>query len=570
MMMSVGAAGALLSAAREPPNVLILFADDLGAGDLQVYGHPTTKTPHLDALASSGIRFTQWYSGFHVCSPSRASMMTGRLPIRSGLAGGSWTGGVLGASAKGGLPHNETTVAEALGSVGFATMAIGKWHLGQQPEFLPTAHGFDEYYGIPYSDDMGGSAWKHYTSPYLPPLPLLHSTGKGQVTIVEQPTDLNFLSDRYVSAAKSFIANQTSAARNWLLYYAFSHVHTPDFASRHFCNSTLRGRFGDALYELDDAVGDVMAAVREAGALKSTIVFFSSDNGPWLIRGLSGGSAGLLRDGKQTTWEGGVREPGLISWPGVIPGGRISPAVVATYDIFATVLKLARVPLPSDRAIDGKDLSDILFNGNETSPHECIYHWKGAPGLNCPKAHPACPGLWAVRCGAYKLHWVTMDSIGEHKFSPVFHNPPLIFQLEHDPSEAYPIAANSSEYVQARRMIEAAAATHKASVLPVPNQAGLGMDSKLKVCCDPNSKSKYPLLPECTCDPDNWHAFVCSPVGPTTTRDSMSGRVSVAHLHPGSTDAMFDPRNDSTWPMEEDAIASLVFMDHGGVLLQDA
>lgn len=424
-----------------------------------------------------------------------------------------------------------------------------EWHLGQQPQFLPTAHGFDEYFGVPYSDDMGSSAWSYYTNPHRPPLPLLHSVGpwpQSNVTIVEQPTDLNKLSGRYVGAASDFISSRAAAQAKWLLYMAFNHVHTPDFASRPFCNATLRGRFGDALLELDHAVGQIMSAVRAAGALESTITFFSSDNGPWLIRALAGGSAGLLRDGKQTTWEGGVREPGFIAWPGTIEAGRVSSAVVATYDIFATVLKLVGVDEPSDRVIDGRDLSSVLLSAEAPSPHKCIFHWKGAHGMACPKDHPDCPGLWAVRCGAYKMHWVTMDSIGPQKFVPQFQDPPLIFQIENDPSEAYPLDAQSGEYRVARATIEAAASAHKASIEHVPNQMSLGLNTSLRVCCDANSKQKYPTLPQCTCNPDNFKAFVCAPVGPALGTAPEDVRVEVAV---GRETGSVDPRDDSTWPL---------------------
>ena len=543
--------------AATTPNILILFADDLGSGDLQVYGHPTTRTPHLDALAASGIRFTQWYSAFHVCSPSRAAMMTGRLPIRSGLAGGTWTGGVIVANAAGGLPHNETTIAEALKPKGYAALALGKWHLGQQPEYLPTSHGFDEYLGLPYSDDMGSSAWDYYDSEGNPPLPLLHSTAPGKVTIVEQPTDLNLLSGRYVHAATSFITNQTSAKKPWLLYMAFSHVHTPDFASKPFCNQTLRGRFGDALLELDDAVGTIMASVKSSGALSSTLTFFTSDNGPWLIRSLAGGSAGLLREGKQTTWEGGIREPGIISWPGTIQAGQISSAVVTTYDLFPTILSIVGVPLPTDRIIDGKDLTPLLFGKNATSPHECVFHWKGAPwylqhpiSAGCPKGNPKCEGLWAARCGPYKLHYYTMDSVGVHAFKPIKHDPPLIYQIEHDPSEAHPLLNSSEEYVNVRVMLEKAMADHEASVAYVPNQNARGGDNKLKVCCDWDSKKKYPKYPTCTCDAANFEAFVCAPVGPH--EDEVDDVVVAASGGSSAVEAThFDAADCSTWPWRD-------------------
>ncbi len=519
--------------AGSKPNILILFADDLGSGDLGVYGHPTNPTPNLDRLAQEGMRFTQWYSAFHVCSPSRGSMMTGRIPYRIGLAGGSWTGGVFNSDAVGGIPSNETTIAEALKGAGYDTKAIGKWHLGQQPQYLPTANGFDEYYGIPYSCDMGSSAWRYYNSKDRPPLPLITSSGEGQVTIVEQPTDLNKLSGRYVNESIKFIeahGNKSGADSDpWLLYMAFNHVHVPDFASPGFCNSTLRGRFGDALSELDAAVGAIMDAVASSGQDGDTITFFTSDNGPWLIQGLAGGSAGLLRDGKTTTWEGGVREPGLVRWPGKVPAGTISREIAATYDIFATASALAGVPPPQDRILDGKDLSDVLFDNGKT-PHDCIFIYKGSDGLGCPKDHPDCTGLWAVRCGPYKLHyvtsnWTTGSSNGE------FHDPPLIFQVENDPSEAKPLKSKSEEYKTQRQLIEAAVAEHRANMKYVPNMMALGVNPDLAICCDPNSQSKYPKLPNCTCNPENFDGvFVCSPV---------------------KFEDAFESRDSETWPMQE-------------------
>jgi len=560
-MLSLLSAGAGF-ASPPKPNFLILFADDLGAGDLQVYGHPTTITPNLDKLAAGGVRFTQWYSGFHVCTPSRGSMMTGRLPIRLGLAGAGWEGGVLNSDAVGGLPANETTIAEALKDIGYATKAIGKWHLGQQPQFLPTAHGFDAYYGIPYSDDMGPSAWDMYNSKDRPPLPLIRSSAPGKVEIIEQPTDLNLLSGRYVAEASSFIGNHSSSQRPWFLYHAFNHVHVPDFASKPFCNVTKRGRFGDALMELDDAVGLIMASVKAAGVEKQTITFFTSDNGPWRIMGLAGGSAGPLRDGKQTTWEGGVREPGIITWPGTIVPGRVSDEVVATYDIFVTAVKLAGGTLPSID-LDGRDIAPLLTDPEATSPHECIYYWKGPSGLKCPSTHPECPGLWAVRCGAHKLHFVTKDSIGSLSDREAkFHDPPLIFNIETDPSENYPLASYSAEYEAVRPGLEKAAASHAASILPVPNQMAAGLDPSLRICCDAHSTRTRPSYPACTCNPENFEAFVCGPVGPSSSvivesRGGVLSAVDIAgdvgdvesvSMKPRARAGAVDPRDSSTWP----------------------
>lgn len=501
--------------AGSKPNILILFADDLGFGDLASYGHPTTQTPNLDLLASQGVRFTQWYSGFHVCSPSRASMMTGRIPPRVGIAGAAWTGGVFNSDAVGGLPANETTVAELLSSAGYRTMAVGKWHLGQTPDHLPTAHGFDTYYGIPYSVDMGTSAWRNETSVDRPALPLLSSKSRGNVDIIEQPTDLNLLSDRYVNASVDFVRKSSASGDPWMLYFAANHVHVPDYASPKFCNSTLRGRFGDALAELDDVIGRILAAVDDVAG-DDTLVFFTSDNGPWLVKFEAGGSAGLLRDGKETTWEGGVRVPGIARWTGKIQPGRVEQEVVATYDIFTTAAALAGVPLPQDRIIDGADLSPILFDdySAERYPrsqplHDCIFNYKGTPNASCPKQHPNCPGLWAVRCGHYKLHRVT-STTRPKPTGPVFHDPPLIYHIDNDPGENFPLSSTSAEYTSARSVIEAAIADHEARLKPVPNQIAMGKNPDLEVCCDRAKK--------CVCDPQNLDVFVCGPVGPTAER----------------------------------------------------
>eukprot|EP00939_MAST-03C_sp_MAST-3C-sp1_P001955 g1955.t1 len=510
------------SDANDRPNVLILFADDLGFNDLSCYGHPTASTPHIDALATKGMRFTQWYSGFHVCSPSRGTMMTGRIPPRWGGAGASWAGGVFNADAVGGIPSNETTIAEILSEVGYSTHIVGKWHLGQTEDHLPTSHGFDTYLGIPYSDDMGSSAWQYYNSVDRPPLPLL-DISNSSIRIVEQPTNLNLLSERYVNRTRDVIKMSKEKNVPFFLYVAFNHVHVPDFASKAFCNTSLRGRFGDALSELDDAIGKIMRSLEESGVANNTIVFFTSDNGPWLVKGLSGGSAGLLRDGKTTTWEGGVREPGIVVWPGKIASDSISRSVVTTYDIFATIVSIVGAESPPDRIIDGRDISPILFGENDTSPHDCIFHYKGSPGLKCPEEMPEnCPGLWAARCGPYKLHYVTSTWTNGSN-NGVFHDPPLIFNVEHDPSESWALDTSSREYEDARTRIENAVAIHKRGMKAVPNQMARGVDPNLKVCCDPKSQEKYPQYPNCTCNPENFRmttgddddqdgVFVCAPV----------------------------------------------------------
>lgn len=540
----------------ERPNFLILFADDMGYGDMSCNGHPTISTPNLDQLASEGTRFTQWYSGFHVCSPSRASMLTGRLPIRSGTAGPSWTGGVFQSTAKGGLPTNETTFASLVRDAGYATLAVGKWHVGQQPQFLPTSHGFDEYFGIPYSVDMGNSAWAAQGYSQLQvPLPLLHNT-----TVVEQPVNLNTLEKRYVQKVSDFISANAEAQKPFLVYLAWSHVHTPDFAAPEFCNSSLRGRFGDAMEELDSHIGEVMSALRRSGAGDNTLVFFTSDNGPWLIQRLSAGSQGTFFEGKTTTWEGGIRVPAIAWWPGRIPARSVSREVAATYDIFTTVVLLAGAKVPQDRIIDGRDLSGVLFQG-EKGQHRCLFHYKGTPSLGLPpREEDPRPGLWAVRCGAYKAHFVTSCAVmqlwgdtrcGESAgllaprsafkafeeckmksspdecalmlgSGPTVRDPPLLYNVEHDPSEMYPLDSSSSEYQLAMEEIREAKLEHEATLVQVPNQISLGKDDRLRVCCSEDT------TPACTCNPENFHPSqgVCSPVYPPTSSDGLLSRVS--------------------------------------------
>eukprot|EP00035_Acanthoeca_spectabilis_P036383 m.39286 g.39286 ORF g.39286 m.39286 type:complete len:1090 (-) comp7942_c0_seq1:51-3320(-) len=517
---------------KSKPNVLILFADDMGVGDLGVYGHPSIKSPNLDALAASGVRFTAWYSGFHICSPSRAAMLTGRLCVRSGTCGSSWTGGVFGNAPVGGLPTNETTFATALKTVGYVTAAIGKWHLGTKAEFMPLGHGFDQYYGIPYSPDMGSSAWNRRGE--FPPLPLLSGN-----TPIEQPTDLNKVSKRYVQYADTFIRNTSSSGQPFLLYLAWNHVHDPDFASPDFCGTSARGLYGDAVEELDWAVGQVLGSVAAVGATDNTIVFFTSDNGPWTSHHLHGGSAGPFRDGKGSVWEGGVREPGLVSWPGTIMP-RIESEPVATYDIFPTVLTLAGVAIPAGVTLDGRDMMPLLLAPGSKSAHQCIFYWKGCTSASkcgvpedSPLVNQHTPGLWAVRCGAYKTHFVATNvSCTVHYMPPgIFQQQPLVYRIDKDPSERFPLdpVANAAEYNAQVTIAKKAVQDHMASLTPVQNQIALGLNKKpiasggAAFCCA-NGGSK------CDCNPENMNVFVCqdnaTSGGPPTVRQVAHGKTS--------------------------------------------
>ncbi len=420
MLMHILAAAALTVAQSEsgsaqketPPNIVVLFADDLGYGDLSCYGHPTIRTPHLDRMAAEGMRFTQFYSAAEVCTPSRAGLLTGRLPIRSGMC--SDRRRVLFPDSSGGLPDDEITIAEALKGKGYATACIGKWHLGHLPQYLPTRHGFDFYFGVPYSNDM------HNKQRGDPPVPLM----RGEETI-EQPVDQTTLTQRYTTEAVRFI--RQSKARPFFLYVPHTFPHVPLFVSEKFRGTSRAGLYGDVVEELDWSVGQILQALRDEGLSERTLVIFTSDNGPWLTQKDRGGSAGLLRDGKGSTWEGGMREPAIAWWPGTIKPGSVCQELATTMDIFTTSLTIAGVPIPSDRTIDGKNLMPVFRGGK--SECEAVYFYRGTR-------------LMAVRKGPFKAHFITQSAYGPDSQRPESHDPPLLFNLDVDPAERFDVAKN--------------------------------------------------------------------------------------------------------------------------------
>ena len=340
------------------PNVVIIYADDLGYGDLGCYGAPGDPTPHLDRLAAQGMRFTDFYVAQAVCSASRTALLTGCYPNRLGIAG------ALGPNAPIGINPDETLISEVLKPAGYATAIYGKWHLGDAPEFLPPAHGFDEYFGLPYSNDM----WpRHPGNPRaFPPLKLID----GKAVIARDPDQHN-LTRWYRDRAVKFI--ETHEGEPFFLYLAHSMPHVPIYASGPFEGKTGRGLYADVIAEIDESVGAVMETLARLGLEENTIVMFASDNGPWLSYGDHAGTTGGLREGKGTSFEGGVRVPFIARWPGRIPAGAPCREPAMTIDVLPTVAGITGQPLSSERAIDGLDIGPLLRGEpGARSPHEAL------------------------------------------------------------------------------------------------------------------------------------------------------------------------------------------------------
>ncbi len=358
--------------AKRPPNFILIYADDLGYGDLGCFGSKKNRTPNIDKMAAEGMRLTSFYSTSGVCTPSRSSLMTGCYPRRVNMhvdADGRW---VLFPNARKGLHPDEVTVAEVLKDRGYRTACIGKWHLGDQLQFLPTRQGFDSYFGIPYSNDMNRKGI---------PLPLMRDE-----KVIEAPVSQPTLTKRYTAAAFEFIAR--NRGHPFFLYLPHTFPHLPLFASRDFKGRSANGRYGDAIEEIDWSTGQILAALKQHGLDDNTLVIFTSDNGS---NGRNGGSNAPLRGRKGTTHEGGMREPCIVRWPGRVPAGKTCDEVTSTIDILPTFAELAGSRPPMDRTIDGKDIWPLLA-GTEgvKSPHAAFYYYRLAE-------------LQAVRAGNWKL-----------------------------------------------------------------------------------------------------------------------------------------------------------------------
>ena len=397
--------------AAERPNVVILFADDMGYGDPACYGHPQIRTPNIDGLAKDGLRLTSFVTGSW-CVPSRTQLITGRYMPRVKFNGGT------GSDGRGGLPDSEWTLAEALLDAGYSTHMVGKWHLGyKQKKFLPVHQGFETWFGLPYSND--------YIKPWVQtdePLGLYRGD-----EMVEHPFDQDPLTQRYTAEAQSLIEKQ-SAEKPFLLYVAYAMPHLPLHVSQEFRGKSQFGLYGDVIEEVDWSVGQILKTLKEKGFAENTFVFFASDNGPWINMPprmqqagnelWHAGSVGPLRGSKGETYEGGPRVPALIRWPGKIQAGRVSAELVGMPDIYRTILSVANAK-ESPNPVDGHDLTAFLKGETEESPRKDYFYFRN--------------GLEAVRVGDWKLRTVTGQ--------------PELFHMRTDPYERINRAADNQDVV---------------------------------------------------------------------------------------------------------------------------
>ena len=402
-----------------PPNFIIIFADDLGYGDLGSYGHPTIKTPNLDKMASEGVRFTQFYVGSSICTPSRAALLTGKLPIRTGMYGNR---SVLFPDNAGGLDPKEITIASALKEYDYKTACIGKWHLGHLQEYMPTNHGFDEFYGIPYSNDMRPEGKWDYARENFPPLPFLDGLDTIGVSI-----DQSQFIDMFTKRSIDFIKKNKD--KSFFLYLAHTAPHTPLVSDTTQKGRSIRGAYGDVVEELDQSVGTILQVLKDLKIADNTFVIFTSDNGPWGWANVDGGSSGLLKGNKGSVYEGGYRVPAIAWMPGTIKKGTVSTALASTLDLYPTLIAMAGNEISNQEELDGLNIKNTFVN-NEPVRHDIHYYRQDT--------------LIGIRHKEWKMYikdpnpW--NDDLTEKDM-------PVLFNIEHDPSEKYNVTSKHSDIV---------------------------------------------------------------------------------------------------------------------------
>lgn len=427
----------IADAADRPPNMIIIFTDDQGYADLGCFGATDIKTPRIDQMAAEGMRFTDFHVAAPFCTPSRAALLTGCYPQRVSMSEATpapWqqnakSGRVWYPNSPEGLNPDETTIAEVLKARGYATQAIGKWHVGDNERFMPTNQGFDHYFGIPYSNDM-------------PPVVLVQD-----LKVIEREVNQEKLTERYTDEAIKFIRN--SADKPFFLYLAHNMPHVPLHVDEAHKGKSERGLYGDVVQVIDENVGRLLDTLKELKIDENTLVVFTSDNGPWHQRGEEGGLATPFRAGKGTAYEGGMRVPCVMRWPGKIPAGKACTELAVTFDLLPTFAKLAGGTRPTDKKIDGLDISPLMFaEAGAKTPHEVFYYY-GDRRLN------------AVRMGKWKLKLET--TLQEETLYGKYRDPesPIVealYNLDNDPGEQksvlkdHPkIVAKLREYADAMR-----------------------------------------------------------------------------------------------------------------------
>lgn len=412
------AGGTEKSTNTDKPNIVIIYCDDLGYGDIGVTGHPDIKTPNLDHMAVNGLRFTNYYSASPASTASRYALLTGRYPPRAGFR---W---VLNPDSERGIHPDELTLAEILKKQGYHTAMFGKWHLGStKKEYLPLQNGFDEWVGFPYSNDM--------LPPKYPDIALMC----GNDTLELNP-DQSLLTELYTNKAVDFI--RKNKEHSFFLYVPYPMPHVPLFPGKAFQGKSKRGLYGDAVEEIDWGVGEVLKVLKDLGLEENTIVWFMSDNGPWIIKNEEGGTAGIFRDGKGSTWEGGIRVPCFVYWKGrILP--QINEEVVTSMDVFATSVWMGGGEIPDDRVVDGKNIACYLSYDSVSPKEETPFFCFGIEHQ-----------LMAVRKGPWKLHVKTYSQTGIDYFEGKI---PLLFNLYEDPSEKYDLSGKHPGIVRELRFL---------------------------------------------------------------------------------------------------------------------
>ncbi|XP_067105196.1 N-acetylgalactosamine-6-sulfatase isoform X2 [Osmerus mordax] len=442
----------------------------MGWGDLGVFGQPSKETPNLDAMAAQGMLLTDFYTANPLCSPSRAALLTGRLPIRNGF----YTTNAHARNAYtpqemvGGISKEEILLPQMLKKKGYVSKIVGKWHLGHRPQYLPLEHGFDEWFGAP------NCHFGPYNSSSRPNIPVYNNSemvGRYyEEFVINKKTGESNLTQLYLEEGLDFIHRQALAQQPFLLYWAPDATHSPVYASKRFLGKSQRGRYGDAVIELDDAIGQILAWLRNLGLDNNTFVFFTSDNGAAVMSGPEeSGSNGPFLCGKETTFEGGMREPAIAWWPGHIPAGTVSHQLASVVDVFTTSLTLAGISTPDDRSLDSLDLTPVLLNNSLIN--RPIFYYRGNE-------------MMAVRVGPYKAHYWTWSNSWEEFNKGINFCPgqevagvtthiqkehsmqPIIFHLVRDPGEKYPINVVTKEYRDALSRISQVVELHKNTLVP--------------------------------------------------------------------------------------------------------